>query len=220
MQFIYEQNASQETLQIKDENYRYLFKARRLKIGAIVGFRNLKDDVLYSYQIKDIGKKEATLILKNIEKTNNSDLKILHLIWCIIDPKIIYSTIPMLNQVGVSKISFVYCDRSQKNFKIDLNKCKKILINSSQQCGRTNIMDIELFDSLDTILQKYDDFAVLDFGGETSFGAISSVIVGCEGGFSEDEQQKLQSNYKIGLKTSFVLKSETAALTITSKLLI
>ncbi len=220
MQFVYDENASQDTLTVKDENYRYLFKARRLKVGASVEFRNLVDSVLYSYHIEDIGKKEATLRLKEKSKTTNADLKKLHIIWCVIDPKVIYSTLPMLNQIGVSKISFVYCDRSQKNFKIDLSKCQKILINSSQQSGRTHLMEIEVLSTLDEVFNNYNDFAVLDFGGECSWQPISSVLIGCEGGFSEDEREKLQSNYKIGFKTDLILKSETSALTIASKLLI
>jgi 16S rRNA (uracil1498-N3)-methyltransferase len=170
--------------------------------------------------IEDIGKKEAMLRLQDKKKSTKSDLKNLHLIWCVIDPKVIYSTLPMLNQIGVSKISFVYCDRSQKNFKIDLDKCQKILTNSSGQCGRTDLMKIEVLNNLDYLFEKYKDFAVLDFGGETSWQSISSVMIGCEGGFSEQEREKLQSNYKIGFKTGLILKSETAALTIASKLLI
>ncbi len=220
MQFVYDENASQELLTIKDENYRYLFKARRLKVGQTVEFRNLRDDVLYTYLIEDIGKKEALLRLQDKKKSTKTDLKNLHLIWCIIDPKVIYSTLPMLNQIGVSKISFVYCDRSQKNFKIDLGKVQKILINSAQQCGRMDLMEIEVLDNLDDVMKKYNSFAVLDFGGETSWQEISSCLIGCEGGFSEQERQRLQSSYKIGLKTGLILKSETSALTIASKLLI
>lgn len=220
MQFVYDKFSSQDLLTIRDENYRYLFRARRLKVGDSVEFRNLCDDVLYRYFIEDIGKKEATLRLQDKKKTSKSNLKILHLIWCIIDPKIIYNTLPMLNQMGVSKITFVYCDRSQKNFKIDFEKCQKILINSCQQCGRTDLIEIEALNTLDDVLKKYKDFAVLDFGGESASDGVSSYLIGCEGGFSEYEREKLVNNYKLGLKTNLILKSETAALAVAARLLI
>ena len=121
MQFVYDQKACQNSLSITDENYRYLFKARRLKVGDIVKFRNLLDDILYSYEIKEVNKKEAILHLKNKDKIPNTDRKTLHLIWCIIDSKVIYTTLPMLNQIGLSKITFLYCDRSQKNFRIKMD---------------------------------------------------------------------------------------------------
>lgn len=220
MQFVYDENASKALLTIKDENYRYLFKARRLGIGDVVDFRNLEDDFVYSYKIAEMGKKEAVLQLLNSHKKTKTVPEKLHLIWCIIDPKVLYTVLPMLNQIGVSKITFVYCDRSQQNFKIDRAKVRKIAINSCQQSGRADLFAVEILQSLDEVLEKYSDFAVLDFGGETNWGEISTVLIGCEGGLSEKEREKLQNHYKIGLKTDFILKSETAALTIASKLLI
>ena len=219
MQFLYDPNAGVKELQIRGENHKYLFKVRRLHENAIVFIRNLKDNILYRYQVTEIHKKEAFLRLLDIEGDKKNDT-IFHLIWCVIDPKIIEKTLPMLNQLGVGKISFVYCERSQKNFKIDFARVEKILINSSQQCGRPNIPEIELLENMDTMLERYADFAVLDFGGEKEWDNIQSVLVGCEGGFSEVERQKLQNRYKIGLKTDFILKSETAAVAIVSKLLI
>ncbi len=220
MQFVYDQNASKELLKIRDENYRYLFKAKRVKIGDIVNFKNLEDSFTYKYQIKEIGKKEALLSLVDIINVTNSHVKKLHLIWCIIEPKVIYATLPMLNQIGVSKITFVYCDRSQKIFKLDLSKIQKILINSSQQCGRSDLMKIEVLKTLDDVLKIYSDFAVLDFGGKQTCEELFSILIGCEGGFSENERKKLLKNNKIGFKTDFILKSETAVVTIASKLLI
>jgi len=220
MQFVYDENASQKLLSIRDENYRYLFKVRRFKVDDVVNFRNLEDDFLYQYKIINIKKKEADLELINSKKDKQKIDKKFHLIWCIVDPKTIYSTLPMLNQLGVSKITFLYCDRSQKNFKLDQLKIKKILINSSQQCGRVKFMSIEVLNSLEDALKAYSDFSVLDFGGEKNWGKINSVLVGCEGGFSDEEREKLHNYCKIGLDTDLILKSETAALSIVSKLLI
>jgi len=219
MQFLYEPDAGSEKLQISGENHKYLFKVRRFHVEDILFVRNLEDNFLYRYQIIQIDKKKAYLHLLDFQQ----DVKkgaLLHLIWCVIDPKIIEKTLPMLNQLGVSKITFVYCERSQKNFKLDFERIKKILINSSQQCGRTDLIQTELLGSLDEVVQRYEGFSVLDFGGEEEWGDVQSVLIGCEGGFSETERQKLQNCHKIGLKTDLILKSETAAVAIASKLLI
>jgi 16S rRNA (uracil1498-N3)-methyltransferase len=220
MQFVYDKNASQNLLTISNENYRYLFKARRLKVGDTVNFRNLVDSTLYMYKIEEVGKKEAKLTLEDSVVTKVKKRKNLHFIWCVIDSKTIYATLPMLNQLGVSKITFLYCDRSQKNFKVDLQKCQKIAINSCQQSGRDDLMEFELLESLDDVLSRYDDISMLDFGGELEFQNPSTVLVGCEGGFSENEREKLKDFRKIGLNTDLILKSETAIVTISSKLLI
>jgi 16S rRNA (uracil1498-N3)-methyltransferase len=219
MEFVYDIEAKQEYLNIQDENYHYLFKVRRLKVGDIVGFRNLKDKNLYRYTIVEIKKKEANLKLLDLEEQVILASEF-HLLWCIINPKVIYATLPMLNQLGVSKISFVYCDRSQKNFKLDLQKIQKILINSCQQSGRIDLMSIEIVDSLDEIIKRYKNFSVLNFGGEKELGEVRSVLVGCEGGFSKDELNILHQHHKIGLKSQNILKSETAVVAIASKMLI
>ncbi len=220
MQFVYDKDASREILHIKDENYRYLFKVKRLKVGDSVNFRNLKDNISYRYKIEEIGKKEARVTLKEKLQDAKQTANLLHLLWCIIDTKIIEKTLPQLNQLGVTKISFLYCERSQKNFKLDLKRVEKILINSCQQCGRAKLMEVEVLNSLEDVLQKYDDFSVLDFDGENLSKNISSIMVGCEGGFTKKEKEKLKNHQKIGLNTQLILKSETAILAISSKHLI
>ncbi|XPV54809.1 MAG: hypothetical protein ACNI3H_07545 [Halarcobacter ebronensis] len=53
--------------------------------------------------------------------------------WCIVDPKTIEKELPYLNELGVRKITFISCDYSQKNFKLNFEKLEKILVNSSSQ---------------------------------------------------------------------------------------
>ena len=221
MQYIYDPNSREKNLKITGENYKYLIKVRRFKVGKELGFRNLKDENLYIYVLTHIDKKEAVFSLKKSIKDSSKRVKNLHILWCIIDPKSIYQTIPMLNQIGVSKISFIYCQRSQRSFKVDLKKIKKILINSSQQSGRTNLMEVEIVDNLLEAIEKYGKFAVLDFGGEIEWEkSIDRALIGCEGGFSDDEKNILLKHPKIGLKTSNILKSETAILSFSIKSLI
>lgn len=220
MQFLYSEEVGEKTVIVTGEEYKYLFKVRRFEEGKVLSFRNLKEDTVYNYKIESISKKEATLIMIDSYHDRKSADKFLHILWCIIDIKVIEKTLPMLNQIGVSKISFLYCDRSQKNFKVDLKRAEKIVINSCQQSGRSDLMELEVLSSLDEAMQKYPDFSVMDFGGESDMENVSAIMIGCEGGFTDNEREKLSSMKKIGLKTDFILKSETAAVTFASKLLI
>ncbi len=43
MQYIYHKEAGGELLEVEGDIYRYLFRARRERIGSIVEFRNLID---------------------------------------------------------------------------------------------------------------------------------------------------------------------------------
>ncbi len=220
MQFLYNQDAGSKRLLLSGETHKYLFKVRRFDVGKVITFRNLQDTTLYQYQIESISKKEAVLIMiESYHDTQQRD-KYLHILWCIIDTKVIEKTLPMLNQLGICKITFLYCDRSQKNFKLDLERMKKILINSCQQSGRGDLMELEVLDSLEVAMQKYQDFSVLDFGGEGKMQNTTSIMIGCEGGFSESEREKLSTRRKIGINSAIILKSETAAVTFAAKHLI
>ncbi|MGJ0314277.1 16S rRNA (uracil(1498)-N(3))-methyltransferase [Aliarcobacter cryaerophilus] len=191
MQFIYDKNAKNELLKIEDENYNYIVKARRHKLDDILDFRNLEDDFLYSYKISQIDKKSLFLnLLKKEEKIIENSKKI-HLAWCIVDPKTIYENIASLNELGVDKITFVYSDFSQKNFKINFEKLEKILINSSSQCGRSSIIKLDIYKNIDTFIKDNPDTYFLDFS-QTSIDSkvsdIKTLMIGTEGGFSKRER--------------------------------
>lgn len=127
--------------------------------------------------------------------------------------------IPFLNELEVSKISFVYAKRSQRNIKINTEKIKKILINSSQQCGRNNLIEIDEFNNIKDFLSKYPNSYILHFT-KTSFNQkskeIKTIIIGPEGGFSDDEIALFDESKKVGLNTSSILRTTTACINIAS----
>lgn len=223
MQFIYDKNAKNELLKIEDENYNYIVKARRHKLDDILDFRNLEDDFLYSYKISQIDKKSLFLnLLKKEEKIIENSKKI-HLAWCVVDPKTIYENIASLNELGVDKITFVYSDFSQKNFKINFEKLEKILINSSSQCGRSSIIKLDIYKNIDTFIKDNPDTYFLDFS-QTSIDSkvldIKTLMIGTEGGFSKRERELFNKNFVVGFSSNLILKSETAIISATSKIIL
>lgn len=222
MQFVYSLDAGNNSLTLNEERYRYIIKARRHKLGDLIFLRNLKDDLLYSYELSNISRKEALLVLKTSEKKVIQANKKLHIIWCIVDIKTIEKQLPYLNEIGVSKISFVYGDYSQKSFKLNFDKFEKILINSSSQCGRSSIIKLDLLDSLDEYLEKNNDVFVLNFSENRISEDMNyeKILIGCEGGFSKREINQFESKQIIGLNSTMILKSETAITAIASKILL
>ena len=223
MQFIYDKNAKNELLKIEDENYNYIVKARRHKLDDILDFRNLEDDFLYSYKISQIDKKSLFLnLLKKEEKIIENSKKI-HLAWCIVDPKTIYENIASLNELGIDKITFVYSDFSQKNFKINFEKLEKILINSSSQCGRSSIIKLDIYKNIDTFITDNPDTYFLDFS-QTSIDSkvldIKTLMIGTEGGFSKRERELFNKNFIVGFSSNLILKSQTAIISATSKIIL
>ena len=225
MQFVFDDNASNEVLEIKDDNYKYIIKARRHKIGDKISFRNLRDNFLYEYEIFDIGKKSASCRLVSSVETIIENETSLNLVWCIVDPKTVEKSIASLNELGLEKITFIYCEYSQKNFKINIEKLNKILINSSSQCGRSSIIKLEVYEnSLNDYLKDnsegtyFLDFSSNDITNNKSH--IKNLVLGCEGGFSNIERKLICDDKKVGFKSNLILKSETAAISAVSKILI
>lgn len=221
MQFVYHPDAGVQTLHVDTREYEHIFKVRRISISDVFLWRNLEDAFIYEYKIVQIGKKEAELELISQKEFSLLPSKVFHVGWGIIDPKIIEKTLPMLNELGVSKISFVYADFSQKNHKLDMERIKRILINSSQQCGRSFLMQIEVLLSVKSYIEAYPKSFVLDFADvklDTS-EEITSLLIGPEGGFSQKERTLLQNQPIVGLTCNTILRSETAVVATASKIL-
>ena len=222
MQFTYNIESGNDCINITDDIYKYLFKARRHKLDDEIFFRNLVDNFLYKYIVKNIDKKEALLQLDSkVEKIVNAE-KNLHIAWCVIDTKIVEKYISSLNEIGVSHITFVYSSFSQKNFKPNLDKLNKILINSSQQCGRSVMMQLDFCDNLNDFLKQYPNTKILDFSqnkisNETN---VDTILIGTEGGFSSAERELFKKDNIIGLDSNLILRSETAAISVASKILL
>ena len=223
MQFTYDELCGADIFEIKDETYNYLIKARRHKIDDEIYFRNLKDENLYLYKINFIDKKRAILNLVSSQNKVLLNDKKLHLGWCIIDPKIIEKYIASLNEIGIEKITFIYAEYSQKNFKINIEKLEKILINSSSQCGRSNIMKLEICKNLEQFLRENSDTYFLDFSEisiDNKKDEIKTLVIGCEGGFSKNEREIFNKDFVVGFNSNLILRSETAIIAASSKIII
>lgn len=222
MQYLYYPEAGTAALTLRGDEHRYIFKVRRHREGEIIALRNLDDQSLYRYEITSLDKKEAHLQLQSSEEKVVQATKQLHLGWCLIDPKNIEKLLPTLNEIGVAKITFILCDRSQKSFKLDVKRLEKILLNSSQQSGRSVMMKLEQSSSLVQFLEEYPESYMLNFSEQTitESSNIDTIVVGCEGGFTGDEEALFKRDKIVGLDTSLILKSESAVCAVASKVLL
>ena len=221
MRYLYHPQSGAPTVTVAQEQYRYLFKVRRHQVGDEIALRNLQDDNLYLYRVVSIAKKEALLELTRSKELVVAPQKSLHLGWCMVDPKTIEKALPSLNEIGVSKITLIYCQYSQKQFKPGFDRLRKILLTSMQQSGRSVWMELDLCNTLEAFLQTYPNAYALDFGGTPLEGksGIETVVIGCEGGFSNNERALFQERI-VGFESDMVLRSESAACAASAKLLL
>ncbi len=220
MIFAYHKNSDNKVLTVNGELFRHLFLARRHKLYQLIKVSKL-DNKLFSYKITKITKKQAELSYVKKELVSHSN-KYLHIGWCVVENSIIKNTLASLNQLGVSKISFIKSTRSQ-NFSLDLTKFNKILINSSQQCGRLDLMELDALDSLDSFLANNPDSVLLNFNAKNINNYnnnITTIIIGAEGGLTSDEVALFTKEKIVSLNCSYILKSENAVLAVAAKILL
>nr|WP_321266759.1 16S rRNA (uracil(1498)-N(3))-methyltransferase [uncultured Sulfurimonas sp.] len=223
MIYILHEDASKESLSVKGELYKYLVKVRRHCVDDELYFRNKNDMTrLYKYRVKFIEPRSLLLELISSEENISKSKKTLHIAWCVIDANSIEKVLASLNEIGVAKISFIYCDRSQKNIKLDFKRFERILEASMQQCGRSSYMEFDTYKNIKEFLDKYKDVKVFDFCENTlaSEADFERVLIGCEGGFSASERELLATQESFRLDTPMVLRSESAVMAVASKILL
>ncbi len=224
MQFVYHENASQEQLIIEGDLHKYLFKVRRIGVNEKLYLRNLIDHNLYQYSLISIDKKKAILQLESFEEKVIAHSQKLHIGWCIVDPKTVEKMLPSLNEIGIDKITFILCQFSQKNFTPHIERLEKILINSSQQCGRSILMQLDTCKDLKTFFEANPQSYYVDFTTELkqceTMKEIETIVIGNEGGFSSQERELFCKEKIVGFNTPTILKSETAVLAVASKILL
>jgi len=223
MRFLFDEDAGQQQLQLKGEAFKYIIKVRRHSVGDELGFRQSKErDILYRYRVESVDGRSALLqLISSDQEAVMAEIR-LHIGWCVVDPKSVEKVLPLLNELGVSKVSFIYCDRSQKNFKPDYRRFERILESSMQQCGRSEMMTFDEVKDVKTFVGKNPETVVFDFCDEVlgEGSGIQTVLIGSEGGFSDDERELLSAQRMVRLKTPMILRSETAATAIASKILL
>ena len=222
MLYLYNKEAGKPQLTLSGDDHRYIFKVRRHKADDVLHLRNLEDALLHTYSVSHIDKRSVILDLKESQTLEVKAKQSLRIGWCVIDPKSIEKVLPSLNEMGVEKITFIYCKRSQKSFKPDFKRLEKILLNSSQQSGRSEMMKLEMADTLEDFLKENPQSKMLNFS-ENNFisdSTFDTIVIGCEGGFHKDEVALFTVENIIGFNTPLVLKSESAACALSSQKLL
>ncbi len=222
MKFLLHADAGAAGLAVSGEDYKYLIKVRRHKAGDLIGFRTpekLTEE--YRYRLESSDGRNAFFALESHYHAPCEASRKLHLGWCLVDPKTIEKSLPMLTELGVSKITFIHCRRSQRNFRLDFERLKRIMESSIMQCGRTSLVELAESPALSTFLGEHPEAVILDFGGEVlgPDEAVETAVIGCEGGFDESERKLFASHRVRVFSSAMILRSETAAVAIASRLL-
>lgn len=221
--YILDDEAGKNFLHVKGDLYKYLVKVRRHSVGDELSFRSREDiKTLHKYRVHGVESRslELTLISSDVEEVKSE--KSLHVAWCVIDSKSIEKVLPSLCEIGVKKISFISCDRSQRNFKCDFKRFDRILEASMQQSGRSSYIEFDTYKNIKDFIDEFPQTKVFDFCDNTlnNSSDFETVLIGCEGGFSADEKELLSNLEVFRLNTPMILRSESAVMAVSSKILL
>ena len=211
-----------DTLTIKGETFKYLIKVRRHGEGDEIQVRYKSSmENLCRYKITSVDNRSLNLALIASELSEVKSEKSLHIAWCVIDIKSIEKVLPSLSEIGVERISFISCARSQ-NVKLDFKRFERILEASMQQCGRSTYVEFDTYKNVTAFIEEFPDTKVFDLCENVlkENTAFKRVLIGCEGGFSDDEREFLKSQENFRLDTPMVLRSESAIMAVASKILL
>lgn len=212
MRFLYDENAGSPSFELSGDAFLHL-RAQRKKAGELIRLQNLRDNTAYFYEIMEFKRNFALLELRE-KKQLNPQTFTSQIGWAVCDSSVIEKTLPFLNELGLGSLVLFYSDFSQRNIKLDFGRFERILKNSNQQCGRYEMMKISLLE-----LGELENCVRLDFDGD-DFSTLSTdelLIVGAEGGFSQNEREKIKRS--VGLKCQNILRSQTAIISALTKIL-
>jgi 16S rRNA (uracil1498-N3)-methyltransferase len=147
-----------------------------------------------------------------------------YLLWALLKSDKNDWVIQKATELGVRNFVPIISDRSQKT-NINIERSNKIIIEASEQCGRSDIAEIREPISVREAISEYKEtpLIVCERGEDKTEKIILNkvaILVGPEGGWSETEKELFKQN---DLKTiniaKFTLRAETAAIVAVSKLL-
>ena len=224
--FIEKQISQNLMIYIKEKQHHFLKNVLRIKLNDVI---NVFDGITGEWrsQVISISKdKTALKIEKKIREFETQPD-----IWLIFAPIKLFRLniiIQKAVELGVSK--FVPCKTEFSNFdKLNYTNLELNAIEAAQQCERIDIPKIEKIINLDAIIKELPNDRAIVFCDESDTNLPSiydevrlnlnnyskwSVIIGPEGGFSNEERDliKKQKNVLRVTLGSRILRSDTAAI--------
>ncbi|WP_181566335.1 16S rRNA (uracil(1498)-N(3))-methyltransferase [Helicobacter monodelphidis] len=217
MQFCYHQEAGATQILLEGEKFRHIYKSRRSCAESKLWLRNLRDDFLYAYRCQECKREQALLILESQHEFKNIPKYPLNIALAMIEPKNIEKILPFLNEMGCEKLILFWADLSQRHFRIDEKRLQRILHSSSEQCGRSDCVQLEILPHLQAVFEADSTLMLFDFEGKGLENIVVSkspatIAIGPEGGFSPKEKQfAKEAKIQLICGGNLILRSETAA---------
>ena len=224
--YIKKQISQNLMIYIKEKQHHFLKNVLRVKLNDVI---NVFDGITGEWrsQVISISKDKTALKIEKKIREFESEPDI----WLIFSPIKLFRLniiIQKATELGVSKL--IPCKTEFSNFdKLNYKNLELNAIEAAQQCERLDVPKIEKIINLDTIIKQLPDDRAIVFCDESDTNLPSiydklqlnlnnyskwSVIIGPEGGFSNEERELIQKKKNVLRVTlgSRILRSDTAAI--------
>ena len=189
----------------------------------LVLFDGVRHDRLY--KILSIDKQQVHLELVTQLERNLSHQNI-YLAWSLLKKDKNDWVLQKATELGVNHLVPILADRSEKT-GFNADRARKIIIEASEQCGRSNIPSIREPVHVETLFGEFGDsvhWLVAEQGSPSHDNLLGAdrpgvVLVGPEGGWTEAEKSFFADKHTTYIHLSpFTLRAETAAIIAVSLL--
>ena len=211
---------------IENEEHTHLAYVLRMKVGDMVCIC-FNDGLDYICEIESISKSQTCCIVKSIEKNHNNLNVNITLFQDLIKMDNFDLVVQKATELGVQTIvpfTSKYCQIQSSKVKLD--RLNKIAKEATKQCEGAVISKVNAPLTFNELINEFSKFDIVVFANEREDNFTLNqtlknkkykniaVVVGCEGGFSSDEIEKLVSLNNV-ISTSLgkrILKAETASI--------
>lgn len=219
--------------EVSGDEARHILLAHRAKKGERIKIQG-PDGKRFLAEIMEINKKTLTLKIEKEIAVPPKPSRLVTLFQAVVSEKALDFIFQKGTELGVEKIvlfnsSKVGAKLNMAQFKKKQERWLKILTESTKQCERVNPPMLEFILSLEEVFNQLKDFDQIFLADVSGFKLSTlkplpsslAVVVGPEGGFSEEEfamLKKQQSLTAVSLGPN-ILRAETAALAMVSVIL-
>ena len=219
---------------INDENFFHLIKSLRIKKGEHVKFID-ENKTVFEAAIKEITKNSLKAEIINKFKSERYLKKDIILIQSVLMNDAQNLLVANAVQTGVKEIHPVISDNvsvSINSLKNKVEKWTKIALENFKQCERADLPEIKEVAKLkDTIshykkenvlifAEKYENSTLNNCLKNVDFDSKIAIVIGPEGGFSEDEFNYFkENNYKLITLGNMIYKAPNAVIAAISNII-
>jgi len=227
-----EQNQIEENDKIKlvGEEFNHLINVLRYRENDEVIVCN-NSGYKFLSKIISISKKEAILLVLEKQESRQEPKVKIDVFQALVKGEKFELLAQKLTEIGVSSIipfSSEFCQVKPNTTRLD--RLNKISIEACKQCGRAKSLDISKILSFDEMLDSLSGYDKVFFAYEKEKSLLQieplnydkiALIIGSEGGFSDNESQRLASlkNVQTISLGNRILRAETATIFLSSNLM-